>query len=197
MEWSYAMRIGRASPDLSATTDDDVWPWPKTLPEFERLVEAWQHRLVHFAFCRLARRSDAEDIVQDVLVQAYAERRLHRRVTNAVPYLFRMVTNRCTDLLRRRRHDGPSLDECAASEAPTQAADAFALAAAAEQQRRIGRLLDALPGREAEVLRLRVYGELRFREIADVVGASVPTVKSRFRYGVEKLRKQLDKEEQQ
>jgi len=196
MEWSHAMRIGRANPDVPSTAGGDVWPWPETLGEFERLVEAWQHRLVHFAFCRLASRSDAEDAVQDVLVRAFADRQRHQRVTNAAPYLFRMVANRCTDVVRRRRHKEQSLEASAAVQAASPVADAFDLAATAQRQRQINQFLDSLPSREAEVIRLRVFGELRFREIADVVGASVPTVKSRFRYGVVKLRKQLDKEEQ-
>jgi RNA polymerase sigma-70 factor (ECF subfamily) len=52
-------------------------------------------------------------------------------------------------------------------------------------------LLGGIPSREAEVIRLRAHSELSFAEIAIVVGASVPTVKSRFRYGLDKLRRTL------
>jgi RNA polymerase sigma-70 factor (ECF subfamily) len=50
-------------------------------------------------------------------------------------------------------------------------------------------LLEGIPEREAEVVRLRAYSDLSFAEIASAVGSSVPTVKSRFRYGIGKLRR--------
>jgi len=57
---------------------------------------------------------------------------------------------------------------------------------------RLNRVLDSIPDREAEVVRLRVHSELSFAEIAIAVGVSVPTVKSRFRYGLDKLRRALN-----
>jgi RNA polymerase sigma-70 factor (ECF subfamily) len=53
------------------------------------------------------------------------------------------------------------------------------------------RLLSRIPEREAEVIRLRAWSELSFAEVAEAVGASVPTVKSRFRYGIGRLRRLL------
>ena len=44
------------------------------------------------------------------------------------------------------------------------------------------------------MLRLRAWAELSFAEVAVALGAAVPTVKSRFRYGIEKLRRLLDLE---
>ena len=53
---------------------------------------------------------------------------------------------------------------------------------------RIGSMLEGLPARQAEVVRMRCVDGLRFAEIADMLGVSLPTVKSRFRYGIEKMR---------
>lgn len=168
--------------------------WPQSVRGFEALVEAFQDRLVHFAFCRLGNSQDAEDVVQEVFVRAYADRAKLRRICWVAPYLFRMVGNRCTDLLRKRRPMETALDNSGAAEMPGSEASAFELAAASNEQRRIAELLSHLPEREAEVIRLRVFAELRFTEIAAAVGSSVPTVKSRFRYGLEKLRKVLTRE---
>jgi RNA polymerase sigma-70 factor (ECF subfamily) len=62
---------------------------------------------------------------------------------------------------------------------------------AREEARELARLLGQIPEREAEVIRLRAWSELSFAEVAVAVGAAVPTVKSRFRYGIEKLRRLL------
>jgi hypothetical protein len=64
--------------------------WPGTIREFEELIEVLQHQLVQFAYCRLQSREDAEDVVQDVLLQAYRDRKKHSVVENVgsvlVPY---------------------------------------------------------------------------------------------------------------
>jgi RNA polymerase sigma-70 factor (ECF subfamily) len=165
--------------------------WPQTVAQFEALVETVQHELVHFAFCRLRSLPDAEDAVQDVLIRAYLDRARHCAVTRVRPYLYRMVANRATDLLRQRRR---------AAERSGQAADAASLPnppdaePLAERLGEIERLLGRLPRRQAEAIRLRVFGGLPFKTVAEAAGVSLATVKSRFRYGVERLRGILHQE---
>jgi DNA-directed RNA polymerase specialized sigma24 family protein len=52
----------------------------------------------------------------------------------------------------------------------------------------------ALPYEQREVVALRVYGQLTFREIAALRGASIKTVQSRYGYALDKLRLALDGE---
>jgi RNA polymerase sigma-70 factor (ECF subfamily) len=152
------------------------------------LIEASQDELVRFAFYRLGNRDDAEDVVQDVYVKAYRDRARRRHITRVRPYLFRMVGNRCTDLLRARSRE---TGDPVAEEYACVGDDAFSSAAAHEEAKALSRLLGSIPQKEAEVIRLRAFSELSFAEIADAVGSSVPTVKSRFRYGLDKLRRLL------
>ena len=56
--------------------------WPQTTDEFEELVEAFQHRLVWHAFQRVGNTPDAEDIVQNVFLRAFAERTRLRQVSH-------------------------------------------------------------------------------------------------------------------
>jgi RNA polymerase sigma-70 factor, ECF subfamily len=152
--------------------------WPQTVAQFEALVEAVQDDLVHFAFCRLRHLPDAEDVVQEVLVHAYLERARHCAITRVRPYLYRTVANRCTDILRRRRRMQPLAGqrEPAAPEPLLNRLDD------------IEGLLTRLPRRQADAVRLRVFAGLPFKTIAEAAGVSLPTIKSRFRYGVERLR---------
>jgi RNA polymerase sigma-70 factor (ECF subfamily) len=173
----------------AVTTIRQNTAWPQTIDEFDRLVDATQDELVHFAFYRLGNQADAEDVVQDVYVQAFRDRALRRHVTEVRPYLFRMVRNRCTDVLR-----GRSRSSRQPAEALVDTDDTLAAMMAREEANEFARLLQAIPEREAEVLRLRAWSELSFAEIAIAVDAGVPTVKSRFRYGIDKLRRLLQKE---
>ncbi|MBQ5876157.1 MAG: hypothetical protein IIW60_09865, partial [Alistipes sp.] len=64
----------------------------------------------------------------------------------------------------------------------------------AQEQTLISRLLAALPHEQSEVIRLHLHGECTFAEIADILDEPLPTVKSRYRYGIEHLRKELQKQ---
>ncbi|HTP32295.1 MAG TPA: RNA polymerase sigma factor [Candidatus Acidoferrales bacterium] len=173
---------------MTAAATLQIESWPQTISEFERLVEATQDELVQFAFYRLGNRADAEDAVQDVYVQAFRDRDKRRHITEVRPYLFRMVRNRCTDVLRGRSRKPAGQGQEAG------AGDTLADMLAREEAGEFARLLDRIPEREAEVIRLRAWSELSFAEVAVAVGAAVPTVKSRFRYGIEKLRRLLNLE---
>jgi len=163
--------------------------WPQTINDFDRLVEATQDELVQFAFYRLGNQADAEDAVQDVYVQAFRDRVKRRHVTEVRPYLFRMVRNRCTDILRARsRKPGQTRVETIATD------DTLSVIVAREETGEITRLLEQIPEREADVIRLRAWSDLSFAEVAVALGAAVPTVKSRFRYGIEKLRRLMNPE---
>ena len=161
--------------------------WPQTVSDFEYLIESTQDELIRFAFYRLGNRDDAEDVVQDVYVEAYRDRAKRRHITRVRPYLFRMVGNRCFDLLRARsRNSGEVVEESASA-----GDDAFSSMAAREEAEALSLALESIPPKEAEVIRLRTFADLSFAEIAEAVGTPVSTVKSRFRYGLDKLRRLL------
>ena len=58
-----------------------------------------------------------------------------------------------------------------------------------QEFRKITTLLAAIPDEQAEVIRLRIYGDNSFTDIAAILELPVSTVKSRFQYGIEKIRK--------
>jgi len=57
---------------------------------------------------------------------------------------------------------------------------------------RIAGLLALLPEEQAEVIRLKTSDSLTFARIAELTGSTEATVKSRFRYGIGKLRKLIN-----
>src|SRR6185295_901440 len=102
---------------MVADTTEAIGNWPQTVEEFARLVELTQDELVQFACYLLRNRTDAEDAVQDVYVQAFRDRKERSHIQEVRPYLFRMVRNRCTDLLRTRWRTTSERDAAAAPEA--------------------------------------------------------------------------------
>ncbi len=175
-------------PELPESTAAYEGGWPQTLPEFERLVDAYLDSLVRFAFRRVGTLEDAEDVVQNVLTGAFRDRAKRREVTAVGPYLYRSVANACTDLLRKRNYAAVFREEVDVETLLQGGDNPSDTAASADEWRRAERLLARLPEDQAKVVRLRVFDELRLSEIAEVVGCSVNTVCSRLRYGLRKLR---------
>ena len=179
-------------------TSENGWDrgWPQTSGEFGMLVEVYLDRLVLSAFRRLGNLSDAEDVVQEVFVRAYTDRFKRKKIAHVGPYLYRMVNNVCTDILRKRKRQGLALEEIRAESIHDAQNNQSDTAAAIEETQRVEKLLRRLPGKQAEVIRLRVFDELRLSEIAEVVGCSIDTVNSRLRYGFRKLRKIVSREQE-
>lgn len=57
---------------------------------------------------------------------------------------------------------------------------------------RIKRLLQELPAEQSEVIMMRTAQHLSFAEIAEVLDVPISTAKSRFTYGIDKVRKMLN-----
>jgi RNA polymerase sigma-70 factor, ECF subfamily len=151
---------------------------------------------VRSAFRQLGNVQDAEDVVQVVFVRAFADRSKRTEISAVGPYLYRSVANACTDLLRKRSCTAVYCDEVDMSQLLGKSQGPGEATQAAEAVRRAETLLGRLPKEQAEAIRLRVFDELRLREIADVVGCSVDTVCSRLRYGFQKLRSLVAKEQE-
>ncbi len=167
--------------------------WPQSTAEYEALVESLQDALVRYAFRRLGSLQDAEDIVQNVLLKAFTERKRLKKISRVVPYLYRMLANACTDFLRKYNGSQVYLEELKPVEVSVKGGDCTEEAAVRELAR-IESLLAPLPEEQAEVIRLRVQDGLSFAQIAEMQGCPVATVKSRFRYGLDKLQIKLSKE---
>ncbi|MDD4385927.1 MAG: sigma factor-like helix-turn-helix DNA-binding protein, partial [Bacteroidales bacterium] len=54
--------------------------------------------------------------------------------------------------------------------------------------KRLEELLKVLPEEQSEVIRLRIFDSLGFVEIASILETPVTTIKSRFKYGIDKLK---------
>ena len=170
-----------------------VWEggWPQNPADFARFVDVFQNRLVRHAFRKLGNPADAEEVCQEVFLRAFADRLRLRRVKNVSAYLYRMVSNRCLDQQRTRQRRTVTLDIPEIRELSSDRPDPSEETAAREELHRIDRHLSSLPPKQAEILRLHFVDDLPMADIAHLLRRPLATVKSRFRYGMEKLRNLL------
>ena len=159
------------------------------LTELERIVEERQDWLFRFAYMRIGIREDAEDVVQEALLSVFRRLREKTRLDNVGQYVISAVSNACTDYLRRKPLRVVKLDE--AIEIPVSEGDRQIH----EEFVRINRMLDSLPTEQAELVRLKCYDDLTFRQIAELQDIPEATAKSRYRYAIMHIQQMLKKGE--
>ena len=152
----------------------------------EKLIRDNQDYLFRFAYFRVGSREVAEDIVQSVFLKLIVNCIDLALMKSPRMYLFKMVSNRCIDYQRREIVPQVPLDEVKGL------IDEDEEVALRKEYERIVALLDDIPFEQAEVIRMNTIDNLSFVEIAEILDLSVSTVKSRFMYGVNKVRTKLN-----
>ncbi|MFL5305600.1 MAG: RNA polymerase sigma factor [Polyangia bacterium] len=184
---------------LAAYRAGDVAAFEALLARYEKPIWSYLRRFVRHD-------EAAEDLLQEVFLRVVRDAQ-----DAAAPgwkgqakfstWLFTIARNLCVDRSRREAiRRAASLDAATdEGDAPVSLHDripaperpADAVLAGRQAAARIDRAIAALPDDQREVFLMREVTELPFAEIAVVVGASEPTVKSRMRYALEKLRAAL------
>jgi RNA polymerase sigma-70 factor (ECF subfamily) len=156
------------------------------------LYEKYSDTLVSVAVTLVNDIATAEDCLHDAFVDFAATAPVMRIHGNLRSYLISCVANRARDLLRKKARsanlDIELLNLAAKADGPD---DPLITNEGAEQ---VYDALCQLPYEQREVFVLHAQADMTFREIAELLGASINTVQSRYRYGMEKLRSLLNTE---
>jgi len=163
---------------------------------------AWlcEHAPKLFLFSRQQTRSheDAQDVLQDAIVKLVEKIRAGEFVGGQEawqPYLYTTIRRLAIDLSRKNdRRTKRETNVSADSEALQQ--DAFHPwfdneSGDDETRSQLEDALKALPGKFSEVIIMKVWGERTFAEIGAAFAISQNTAASRYRYGLEALKREL------
>ena len=142
---------------------------------FETIVDRYQPRLLGFCRQMLGSTEDAEDVLQEVFVNAYRAMLADEREINLRPWLYRIARNRCLNHLRKPTADAQeSMDMVPVVEAASTAEKV-------SNREEFRQLLDdvgKLPETQRSALLLREMDAMSYEEIASTMETSVPSVKS-------------------
>jgi RNA polymerase sigma-70 factor, ECF subfamily len=141
------------------------------------LYDRYRHALYGFALKMLGEVDAASDLVQDVFLTIYERRSQLNHPENFRSWLFAIGRNRCLSRLRQDRgrtslEEAP--EEALAVEAPSHSLEAE------HDVRLIRQALGRLKFEYREVLVLREYQDLSYREIAEIIETTESAVKSRL-----------------
>jgi len=159
---------------------------------FTRIYEKYKQDLVCLAMALLNDPSLAEDMVHEVFIRFARDLPGFKLTGSLKGYLMTCLANQARNCNRCKR---PRRAE------PVVPAENHGIAPAPleriacnEQLQRLAHGLEQLPGDQREVISLHLYGQMTFRVIAQSLGIPVTTAKSRYQYGLKKLRQLLNDE---
>ena len=145
------------------------------------LVSQYSGTLYRVAYSVLRNASDAEDAVQEAFVRVLRHRDSLHEVRGQRVWLIRIVWNVVLDR-KRRMKTRPETDDVAelALVLPAAGLSAEERAAAAQHHAHVLACVEQLPAKERQVLMLSAFEELNSVEIAEVVGITESSVRSRL-----------------
>jgi len=159
---------------------------------FAELYDACADRVHHYLVVRLGSTADADDVLQETFVCLARTRKRLATVENLVAYVFATARNEAIRLVERRTREGrlraAASMESLFHETPTD--DLQAIETAEWVAASLARLSHDL----REIVELKIYADLTFREISEVTGLPQGTVATRYQSALEKMRNQMVKE---
>ncbi len=157
------------------------------MQEVEEAWNAYSQKMYGYALSLLTHPSEAEDALQNVFMNFARVHQDRGGIENPQAYLYRVTRHECFRRQGLKRHlplpDKPVLLIEAPQENREKALD-------------ISRALPTLPLEQREIVVLKLYHHQTFKEIALLLNLSLNTAASRYRYGLEKLRKSLQSPEE-
>lgn len=173
------------------------------LTAFDEMVARYQHKIYGYVRRLVGNDTDAEDITQEVFLKALTSLHAFRAESSLQTWLFRIATNLCRDLLRRRQRERGwfSLWRRAEDEAEGGADSLLEIPDhEGNPERQLLReelnyllqcAIERLPTAMREVLILHDLEALSYEEIAQALGIPLGTVKSRLFHARARLREAL------
>jgi RNA polymerase sigma factor (sigma-70 family) len=169
--------LARRSPLLKLQGDEKLIAMARSgnPGAYETIVDRYQGRLLGFCRQMLGSTEDAEDVLQEVFVNAYRAMLADEREINLRPWLYRIARNRCLNHLRKPTADAQeSMDMVPAVEASSTAERVHNR----EEFRQILSDVNKLPETQRSALLLREMDALSYEEIAAAMDTTVPSIKS-------------------
>jgi len=156
---------------------------------FNELLLRYKERIYWTARRFLQSHDDADDVVQQVLLNTYHALKEFRSDSGVFTWLYRITVNTSLNALRKRRvRDFFSLDEIVTAESPASERpdESFEVR---EQRSLIEKAVGTLPEKQKTVFIMRYYDELPYEEIAKVLKTSVGGLKANYFHAMRKIEK--------
>ena len=184
----------------TATSDEQIVELALTgdAEAFGEIVRRWERRIFALAYGMLGREEDARDATQETFMAAFRNLRGFRGEAKVSSWLHRIAVNQCITRQRRAKVRSESaLDDETEKDAGSFATPIEGLPSRVVEGRErtvaVRRAVNSLPAELRQVIVMKEFEELTFREIADALELPLSTVKSRLYTALRQLQLRLQK----
>ena len=184
----------------TATSDEQIVERALTgdADAFGEIVRRWERRIFALTYGMLGREEDARDATQETFMAAFRNLRGFRGEAKVSSWLHRIAVNQCITRQRRAKvRNEAALDDETEKDAGNFATplevSPSRVAENLERTIAVRRAVNSLPLDLRQVIVMKEFEELTFREIADVLGLPLSTVKSRLYTALRQLQMRLQK----
>ncbi len=161
---------------------------------FDELVLRYRERLLRFAWSKYGNMSVAEDLVQEAFLAAFAARESYKPEFAFSTWLWTIFLNLCRRHYKREQiqpreivHSSFATEDLIQIPEPSSPETPLQVALKTEQFQLLALYLSELPEVQADSLRLRFFGGMKFSEIALTMDCSLSAAKIRVKNGLVKL----------
>ena len=162
---------------------------------FDELLSRYQDKLFNYIYFVVHNQELAEDIFQETFVKAIVSIQQGRYTADGKfsAWITRIAHNLVIDSFRQERNENTVSNDEGEIDLFNNAElcdDNIEMQMVNDQTLNdIRRLVDALPDNQREVVYMRYYQDLSFKEIADITGVSINTALGRMRYAILNMRR--------
>ncbi len=165
---------------------------------FDELIDRHRDRLFSYIYHSVKNYDLADDIFQETFVKVIVTIRQNRYVENGKfsAWITRIAHNLMIDYFRQEKSeklqsvDSPGGDILNRKELSEATVEDNMITSQVEAD--IHHLIDALPQNQREVLLMRYYKDMSFKEIADATKVSINTALGRMRYAILNMRRMVE-----
>lgn len=176
----------------------DAWSEPqiKELAKQDRkravhiMIQKYRESLLYHAICIVKDRDEAYDLVQEVFIRAIREERLFTHDFRIKAWLYRVTSNLCFNLVRNKKRRSAILD--AAKMSDRSDADQLSDIFSDERRTEVLKAISTLSEEHQNILMMRYYNDLSYKELSEVLDVKLGTVMSRLSRARSKLLEVLD-----
>ncbi|MVO09364.1 sigma-70 family RNA polymerase sigma factor [Flavobacterium sp. TP390] len=162
------------------------------------LIERHQSKIYGFIYTKIQDRDICDDVFQDTFIKVIKtlKSKSYNEEGKFLPWVMRIAHNLIIDYFRKSKKMPMQRDNEEYSvfsyltDTNLNVEDQIILD---QVEYDLSRLIDELPDDQKEVLQMRIYQDLSFKEIADATGVSINTALGRMRYALMNLRKVIEK----
>lgn len=158
----------------------------------EELYDRYGDKLYRYLVLKLYSCEDAEDVLQETFYRFTRYSVRWKLVKNPLAFVFRTARNEANRFLKRRLKQ---LNRIQMNQNGQNAISAVIQGPGKKSEGLLAKALEQLPDEQREVIVLKIFEGLTFKEIARICRLSSNTAASRYRYGLSKLRLFLEEKQ--